>query len=141
MKRSEQVIDKICEQLQLGEPLSRICRHKNMPSSTAVNNWTRKDPKLAEKILQSRKTGAMHWYDKSIELMENPEPQQMQVVREQLQHIRWMCKSMIPSLFSEKMQQEVKQDTTIRIEFSNDIIDPSKVIDHDDGLDNVVKLP
>lgn len=50
-----------------------------------------------------------------------------------------MCKSMIPSLFSEKLQQEVKQDTTIRIEFSNDISDPLTVIDHDDGLDKIGK--
>ena len=139
MKRSEQIIDKIVEHLQLGEPLSRICRHKDMPSSTSFNNWTRKDMKLAERVLTARKEGAMAWYDKSIELIENPEPTQMQVVREQLAHIRWMCKSMIPSLFSEKLQQEVKQDTTIKIEFSNDIADPLTVIDHDDGLDKIAK--
>ena len=74
MKRSEQIIDKIVEQLQLGEPLSRICRHKDMPSSTSFNNWTRKDMKLAERVLTARKEGAMAWYDKSIELIENPEP-------------------------------------------------------------------
>ena len=39
----------------------------------------------------------------------------------------------------EKLQQEVKQDTTIKIEFSNDISDPLTVIDHHDGLDKIAK--
>ena len=42
-------IEKICERLELGEPLSTICKDKTMPSVSSIYKKCRADDKLQKK--------------------------------------------------------------------------------------------
>ena len=56
-------IEKICERLELGEPLSTICKDKAMPSVSSVYKKCRADNKLQEKIMNSMIVYRFYTYD------------------------------------------------------------------------------
>jgi len=47
-------IEKICERLELGEPLSTICKDKKMPDVSTVYKHCRNDDKLRDKVMAAR---------------------------------------------------------------------------------------
>ena len=115
MKKSNQLIQTIIEQLQLGNSLTSICRSKEMPNLATIYKWMNADKDLKEKILDARRIGAMTWLDKMQDLLDQDiEPQQVQLLREKLQHARWMASKIIPA-FNDKVINENIGDPIIKI--------------------------
>ena len=84
-------------------------------SSSAVNRWINKYPDFAKQIIQARKVGCQYYLDKMIEELETMSAKDVGIVREKLQHYRWMASKLLPSLYGDK--QEVIQDTKITIQW------------------------
>ncbi|MDP7260753.1 MAG: hypothetical protein QGI80_02200, partial [archaeon] len=79
-----------------------------------------KDEKLKEKVLTARKLGAVTWLDKMQDLLEQPiEPQQVQLIREKLQHARWLASKLV-SIFGDKQTIENVGDPVIKVIWSDD---------------------
>ena len=63
MKKSKELLQKIAENLQLGNTLTSICQSKNMPNLATIYKWMDKDKELKETITEARRIGAMTWLD------------------------------------------------------------------------------
>ena len=71
---------------------------------------------LHDKIMQARQTGVWTLLDKIAEDMEIPKtPQETHFLREKWSHIRWMASKLAAKTFGDKLQQDIKQDTTITV--------------------------
>jgi signal transduction protein with GAF and PtsI domain len=125
-------IEKICERLELGEPLSTICKDKEMPDVSTVYKHCRNDEKLREKVMAARQTGVWTLLDKIAEDMEVPKtPQETHFLREKYSHIRWLASKLAAKTFGDKIQQDVKQDTTITVSWGNpnDMVKAKKIVE------------
>ena len=112
--------DEIIKRLELGEPLSKITKDKNLPDASTVYKYCRDSKELHEKIMQARQTGVWTLLDKIAEDMEIPKtPQETHFLREKYSHIRWLASKLAAKTFGDKIQQDVKQDTTITVSWGN----------------------
>ena len=103
--------EEICKRLELGEPLSRICKDKSMPDTSTVYRHCREDEELQKKIMNARQTGVFTLLDQISEDMQIPKtPQETHFLREKWSHIRWLATKLASNTFGEKSKQEVKQD-------------------------------
>ena len=115
----EETISKIIERIELGEPLTKICKDKSMPSLSVFYRYMRNDEKLQNKIRQARETGCFTIIDKINEELETPQDNQhMMWVREKLAMSRWLASKLASGVFGDKIKQEVKQDTKLIIEWN-----------------------
>ena len=73
------------------------------------------DKDFKENVFDARRMGAMTWLDKMQDLLDQDiEPQQVQLLREKLQHARWMASKIIPA-FNDKVINENIGDPIIKI--------------------------
>tara|TARA_R110001592_G_scaffold245816_5_gene507364 strand:+ start:740 stop:1108 length:369 start_codon:yes stop_codon:yes gene_type:complete len=112
--------EKIIERLELGEPLTKICKDKNMPSLSAFYKTMRHDEELQKKVRQARETGCFTIIDKMNEELEIPQDNQhMMWMRERLSQGRWLASKLSSGVFGDKSKQEIKQDTTLTVSWGN----------------------
>ena len=124
--------DEIIKQLELGKPLSTICKSKKMPDVSTVYKYCREDKNLHDKIMQARQTGVWTLLDNIAEDMEIPKtPQETHFLREKYSHIRWLASKLAAKTFGDKIQQDVKQDTTITVSWGNpnDMVNAKKIVE------------
>lgn len=112
----EKYSDKILEQLQLGTPLTKICKQKDMPALTTVYKWARDNKEFAADLQDARKTGAATWLDRCLELLEQKDipPNQIQLLRESLHHYRWLASKLI-SVYGDKSEVKQTGESTIKV--------------------------
>ena len=134
--------EEICKRLELGEPLSRICKDKSMPDTSTVYRHCRENEELQKKIMTARQTGVFTLLDQISEDMQIPKtPQETHFLREKWSHIRWLATKLASSTFGEKSKQEVKQDTTLTISWGRpsddkkDLLQAKEIIEQVDQQD------
>ena len=113
LELTKELTDQICQELMNGQPLTRICSRKELPSIATVNRWISKDPSFAKQITNARRVGTQFYLDKMIEELETMSAKDVGIVREKLHHYRWLASKLLPSLYGDK--QEVVQDTKVTI--------------------------
>ena len=118
LELTSQLTDQICQELMNGQPLTRICSRKELPSLATVNRWIAKHPSFAKQIIQARRVGTQYYLDKMIEELESVSAKDVGIVREKLHHYRWLSSKLLPNLYGDK--QEVIQDTKITIQWQQD---------------------
>ena len=132
---SEETISKIIERIELGEPLTKICKDKSMPSLSVFYRYMRNDEKLQNKIRQARETGCFTIIDKINEDLETPQDNQhMMWVRERLAMGRWLASKLASGVFGDKIKQEVKQDSKLIIQWDipeneNNLIQAKEIVE------------
>ena len=115
MKKSNQLLQTIIDQLQLGNSLTSICRSKEMPNLATIYKWMNADKDLKEKILDARRIGAMTWLDRMQDLLDQEiEPTAVAWAREKLHHARWMASKLV-NVFNDKVINENVGDPIIKI--------------------------
>jgi hypothetical protein len=134
--------DEIIKRLELGEPLSKICRDKSMPSLSTVYKAQREDEKLQKKIRNARETGVYTLLDKIAEEMEVPKSNhEVHFLREKWSHIRWIASKLASNVFADKTKSEVKQDLTMSISWGKpddkkDMLQAQKIVDQVSSVDS-----
>jgi hypothetical protein len=134
--------DEIIKRLELGEPLSKICRDKSMPSLSTVYKAQREDEKLQKKIRNARETGVYTLLDKIAEEMEVPKSNhEVHFLREKWSHIRWIASKLASNVFADKTKSEVKQDLTMSISWGKpddkkDMLQAQKIVDQVSNVDS-----
>ena len=113
----------ICQKLMEGKPLTQICQEKDLPSLTTIYKWINSNPSFAKQIIQARRVGTQYYLDKMIEELETMSAKDVGIVREKLQHYRWLAQKLLPNLYGDK--QEVVQDTKITIQWQQ----PEKIVE------------
>ena len=137
LELTTQLTDQICQELMNGQPLTRICSNKNLPSLATINRWIAKHPSFAKQITNARRVGTQYYLDKMIEELETMSAKDVGIVREKLHHYRWLASKLLPSLYGDK--QEVVQDTKITIQWQQDpkIVEGQVVSEDKDSLAHV----
>ena len=123
LELTTELTDQICQELMNGQPLTRICSNKNLPSLATINRWIAKHPSFAKQITNARRVGTQYYLDKMIEELETMSAKDVGIVREKLHHYRWLASKLLPSLYGDK--QEVVQDTKITIQWQQ----PEKIVE------------
>jgi len=129
-------IEKICERLELGEPLSVICKDKDFPDVSTIYKKCRADERLKEKIMAARQTGVWTLLDKIAEDMQIPKtPQETHFLREKWSHIRWLATKLASTTFGDKSQIQQKIDNRMIITWGEPENENIKKVEND--LDQV----
>ena len=113
---TEQITNKICQELMNGVPLARIAKDKDMPSLTRIYKQISKDKEFSNRIQECRRIGAQSYIDKAMDELEHADNRNIMIVREKVQLAKWLASKLIP-IYGDK--QEIKQDTNIQITWSN----------------------
>ena len=100
-----------------GTPLTQICDKPGSPSLSKVYNWIQTNKDFASKILLARRVAAQTYLDRMITELENADSSNIQVVREKLQHYRWLSSKLI-AIYGDK--QQVAIDQKIEIKWSDE---------------------
>ena len=58
LELTSELTDQICQELMIGQPLTKICSRKELPSLATINRWITKHPSFAKQIIQCKKS----WY-------------------------------------------------------------------------------
>jgi hypothetical protein len=131
--------DEIIKQLELGNPLSSICRkNKNLPDVSTVYKHSRDNEELHKKIMNARQTGVWTLLDNIAEDMEIPKtPQETHFLNLKYSHIRWLASKLAAKTFGDKLQQDIKQDTTITVSWCQSQPPESKMINAEKIVDEI----
>ena len=109
---TEQITNKICQELMNGVPLVRIAKDKDMPSLTRIYKQISKDKEFSNRIQECRRIGAQSYIDKAMDELEHADNRNIMIVREKVQLAKWLASKLIP-IYGDK--QEIKQETKIEI--------------------------
>ena len=90
LELTTQLTDQICQELMNGQPLTKICSRKELPSLATINRWITKHPSFAKQITNARRVGTQYYLDKMIEELETMSAKDVGIVREKLHHYRWL---------------------------------------------------
>ena len=96
-----------------GMPLTQICEKPGSPSLSKVYEWIRTDKEFADKILTARKIAAQTYLDRMITELENADNKNISVVKERLQHFRWMASKLI-GIYGDRQQVAIDQKVEIK---------------------------
>jgi len=111
-KQTEEII----KRLELGEPLTRICKDNHIPEISTVYRKIRGSEKLQKKVRAARETGVFTLIDKLTEELDTPvDNQQMMWKREVFSYLKWLASKLGSDTFGDKTRQEIKQDSTLTI--------------------------
>lgn len=93
-----------------------------MPGLSTIYKWIREDKNFANDITEARRTGAQTWLDTAIEILDREDipPQQFQIIREKLHHIRFLASKLI-ALYGDKQVVETKGDSTLTIKWGDEV--------------------
>ena len=128
---TENLTNKICQELMLGVPLARLARSSDYPSLTRIYKEIMKNKSFSNKIQEARKIGAQTYIENAMSELDTADNRNIMVVRERVQLAKWLCSKLIP-IYGDK--QEIKQDTNITIQWNN----PNKnVVDVTPGVEEI----
>jgi len=125
---TQQITDKICQQLMNGIPLARISKDKDMPGLTRIYKEIANNKKFSEQIQECRRIGAQSYIEKAMDELEHADNRNIMIVREKVQLAKWLASKLIP-VYGDK--QEIKQETKIEIAWSSNTKDIVNVTPED----------
>jgi len=128
---TDQITNKICQELMLGTPLARLARSKEMPSLTRIYKQIMKDKGFSNRIQEARRIGAQSYIDQAMEDLDTADNRNIMVIREKVGLAKWLASKLIP-IYGDK--QEIKQDTNITIQWTNS---DNKVVDVTPGAEEI----
>ena len=96
-----------------GMPLTQICQKPGSPSLSKVYEWIRTNKEFGDKILTARKIAAQTYLDRMITELENADNSNIGVIKERLQHFRWMASKLI-SIYGDRQQVAIDQKVEIK---------------------------
>ena len=144
---SEQLANKICDQLTAGLSLRAICRAPGMPTEGAVRLWTHEDSErgraFATQYARARSIGYERMVEELLEIADdrsfighldaNAMVQQQRLAFEAR---RWLLSKVFPKLYGDKVEISGDPDAPIVTRIELVPVQPrqlgAKVIEHDD---------
>lgn len=119
----------LCERIQNGEFLSKICDEKDMPNHQQINVWMNKYPKFKQWIERSRMVQADKIAEQSVTMFEEAPPMEkiqtkngvyerismsgVQLMRYQSQARQWYASKWNPDKYGDKLNVQNSLDLSI----------------------------
>lgn len=122
VKFSQELADRICDDLAKGMTLKEVCRQDGMPSHVAVIHWKREDEVFGEQYRRAREAGYEIMADELLEIADNGTNDWMErrradgtieVVadhehvgrsRLRLDTRKWLLAKALPKIYGDKLQ-------------------------------------
>ena len=127
---SKDIVLKLME----GTPLTTICQAKGLPSLSRVYKEIQSNKDFAQEILTARRIGSQTYLDRMVTELDTMDNRNVMVVRERLQHYRWLASKLLGQIYGDK--KEVQVDQKIEISWSSDGQDKS----YENEIKNVSEL-
>ena len=125
---TSEVSKDIVMKLMEGIPLTTICQAKGLPSLSRVYKEIQKNKDFAQEIMTARRIGCQTYLDRMIEELNTMDNRNVMVVRERLQHYRWLASKLL-AVYGER--KEVAVDQKIEITWNTS--------DEDKSYENEIK--
>ena len=68
---SQELFDRICEEIAEGRSLRDICQQDDMPNKATVFRWLAQDEKLSDQYARAREEQADHIFDEILDIADN----------------------------------------------------------------------
>lgn len=98
---TEELGDKICDQLTQGMSLVKICKAEEMPATVTVYKWLREHEEFANNYARARDNQADYYADEILEIADNAEDPQK--ARLQVDTRKWVASKLKPKKFGDKI--------------------------------------
>lgn len=123
-KYTDEIADKICERLALGESILKICSGEEMPSERAIYRWLESNEEFRQNYARAREQQADHYAAEIIDLADKdricekrtikPDGGEEIVIVDQTDRTRlqidarkWYASKLAPKKYGDKVQAEV----------------------------------
>lgn len=113
-KMTEAVRAEILERISCGESMRRICKDKHLPNASNVFRFIYRDDEFRKQYERSR-TDQAEWLAEEIVDIADVGCGDTQRDRLRIDARKWLMSKMLPKKYSDKMDLDVTQDSTIRI--------------------------
>jgi hypothetical protein len=109
-KFSQDMAEKICEQIANGKSLRAICAEDDMPSTSTVCKWLNENQEFSEQYARARDRQADHYFEEIIEIADTAEADSAAVAKARLQvdARKWAASKLAPRKYGEKTELDVK---------------------------------
>ena len=109
-KFSQDLADKICEQIAHGKSLRAVCAEDDMPSTSTVCKWLNESQEFSEQYARARDRQADHYFEEIIEIADTVESDSAAVAKARLQvdARKWTLSKLAPKKYGEKTELDVK---------------------------------
>tara|TARA_Y100000310_G_scaffold338542_3_gene428476 strand:- start:20 stop:442 length:423 start_codon:yes stop_codon:yes gene_type:complete len=103
----EETARKVCEGLESGLSLRKVCEAPDMPSKTSVFRWLSQHEEFRDQYARAREIGAEVRFDELEELAATATPESVSVVKLQVDTRKWALSKMQPRKYGDKVTQEI----------------------------------
>nr|DAP13833.1 MAG TPA: terminase small subunit [Bacteriophage sp.] len=109
-KFSQDLAEKICEQIAHGKSLRAICAEDDMPSTSTVCKWLNENQEFSEQYARARGRQADHYFEEIVEIADSVEADSAAVAKARLQvdARKWAASKLAPKKYGEKTELDVK---------------------------------
>lgn len=109
-KFSQELAEKICEQIAHGKSLRAICAEDDMPSTSTVCKWLNENQDFSEQYARARDRQADYFFEEIIEISDSVEAESASVAKARLQidARKWAVSKLAPKKYGEKTELDVK---------------------------------
>lgn len=122
-KFSQDLAEKICEQIAHGKSLRAVCAEDDMPSTSTVCKWLFENQEFSEQYARARDRQADHYFEEIVEIADSVEADSAAVAKARLQvdARKWTLSKLAPKKYGEKTELDVKSSDgsmtpTVRID-------------------------
>jgi hypothetical protein len=123
MAFSQELADRLCQELSEGKSLRAVCAQDGMPVPATVLNWTEKHPEFGEQYARARELGYQLLADEIVDIADTPvigvetkikqdgtrettEGDMLGHRRLQVDTRKWMLSKMLPKIYGDKLTNE-----------------------------------
>ena len=109
-KYSQEMADKICEQIAHGKSLRAICAEDDMPPMKTIYRWLEANEEFRHQYARARGRQADHYFEEIVEIADSVEADSAAVAKARLQvdARKWAASKLAPKKYGEKTELDVK---------------------------------
>ena len=114
---SEELIERICEQISNGKSLRAVCRAKDMPSMSTVMVWLGENDEFSEQYRKATEQREDFHFEEMMEIADKVLPESAEVAKAKLQidTRKWVLSRMNPKKYGDKQQMEHSGDVAVNM--------------------------
>jgi hypothetical protein len=107
--------EKVCDLLQTGLSLRKICESPDMPDRSTFFRWMREHEDLRNHYVYAREIGAEVRFDEMEELAATATPETVQVVKLQIDTRKWSLAKQMPKKFGDRVALAGEDDSPLKV--------------------------
>lgn len=100
---TQEVADRICEELAIGKSLRSVCLSEDMPAIRTIFNWFRSHPEFLLQYEKAKQESADAMSEEVLEIADNENMEDVQRARLRVDTRKWLMAKMKPKKYGDKM--------------------------------------